>query len=100
MSYEKLPILEGSKPLAMENLIAVGFGDAWLSRDGEVIWREGPAYIEEESDIMTVGQAEELAAKDPDHDWRIHYYGPLSEEYFQRQGEGMWVRYAKGRGFA
>jgi hypothetical protein len=83
----------------MDALIGVGFGEAGLSKDGEVVWEEAPDMGCYE-DYMTVAQAESIASADPDHDWRIHFYGPLSEGYYQRQGTENWVLYSQGRGFA
>jgi len=79
MSWEKLPpIAAGSKgclccgelhtSLPMDALLAVGFGDANVTRDGALV------YSEEEvrnGTYWTAQQAEKLAEEDPDHDWRI-----------------------------
>lgn len=86
---------EGVAGLGMR--IAVGFGDAQLKKNGVIVWNEGN---EEWEDCMTVAQAEELAKKDPDNDWRIWLYAPLSEIEYQRQGENEWVLIKTGMGFA
>lgn len=83
--------------LPMESIIAVGFGDASLTKNDETVYREDPQH---EDDIITVEDAEEIAAKDPDNDWRIHLVAPLSERHYQRQGDKHWVLYKKGKGFA
>lgn len=106
--WEKLPAIEGGfggclicgyqhPVLPMESIIAVGFGWASLTKNDETLYSEDP---QEEDKIITVAQAEEMAAKDPDHDWRIHLVAPLSERHYQRQGEKHWVLYEKGKGFA
>ncbi|MFH2043684.1 MAG: hypothetical protein ABIK92_00890 [Pseudomonadota bacterium] len=84
--------------LPMEEVIAVGFGNALLTKNGECIYSE----IETQScnDYMTVAQAEELAAADPYQDWRIHLVAPFREQHYQRQGKRHWVLYNKGEGFA
>lgn len=82
--------------LPMDSLISVGFGNAELTKDGALVWREG--YYN--TAIMCVGDAENLALKDPEHDWRIHFVAPLFEKRYQRQGEGAWVLYFDGEGFA
>ena len=93
---------EQTELLHMDNIIAVGFGYAALTRGGEEVYNE----IDGESDAngygnnMTVLQAEELALKEPDSDWRIHLVAPLSERHYQRQDVGKWVLYEKGMGFA
>jgi hypothetical protein len=77
----------------MDAIIAVGFGQAQLTRDGNLIWFE-------HDDELTAAQAEEIARKHPDHDWRIIYYGPLSEKEYQRQDSETWVLVRTGNGFA
>ncbi|MGB5156870.1 hypothetical protein [Desulfobacterium sp. N47] len=84
--------------LPMDEIIAVGFGNALLTRNGNCIYSE----IDAQScgDYMSVAQAEEMAAADPDQDWRIHLLAPFSEQHYQRQGECHWVLYEKCEGFA
>lgn len=108
LGFEKLPAIEGGNGgclhcgyqheiLPMDAVIAVGFGSAELEKDGDIVWMESGQEFE---DCMTVEQAEEMAAADPNHDWRIHLIAPLSERHYQRQGERHWVLYEKGNGFA
>ena len=108
MTWEKLKAIEGGHGgclncgyqhdiLPMDAVIAVGFGSAYLTKDGRFVYDE----LEVEDDnYMTVEQAEALAAADPDHDWRIALVAPLSERHYQRQGDKHWVLYEKGPGFA
>ncbi len=86
------------KILPIEETIAVGFGNASLTKNNECIYSE----IEAQScnDYITVAQAEQLAVSDPYHDWRIHLIAPFSAQHYQRQGERHWVLYEKGQGFA
>ena len=107
MSFEKQPVIEGGHfcgclncgpmktQLCRENIIGVGFGSAFLSRDGEVVLDENDS-----DDFHTVGEAEDLAAADPDHDWRIVLHGPLRGSTYQRQGEMAWLLIEKNEGFA
>lgn len=81
-----------------EMLIAVGFGVAQVTKNGEVIYDENS--IENENDLWTLKEAEQEAIKDEDNDWRIHLVAPLSERHYQRQGKNNWVLYEKGQGFA
>jgi len=86
---------------SMNGVIAVGFGSAYLEKDGKIIWSEDEVPKDADFDkFMTGEQAEALAEKDPDHDWRIKKLGPLSEGEWQRQGEKHWVLYREGMGFA
>jgi hypothetical protein len=77
-------------------LICAGFGMAALTKDGELVFDgsdiDGPE--------MTGAEAEALAAKEPDRDWRIQIEGPLSGRTYQRQGEANWVLVAQNEGFA
>lgn len=84
--------------LPMDAVICVGFGYAALEKDKEVIFCEDSSM--EFDECMTVSQAEEMAVKEPQCDWRIHLIAPLSERHYQRQGVNNWVLYEKGQGFA
>lgn len=106
MSFEKLPVLEGGpsgclccgpmkSQLCRESIIAVGFGDAHLSRDGEIILSENDS-----EEFHTVAEAEALASADPDRDWRIVLHGPLRGSTYQRQGDMAWMLVEKNQGFA
>lgn len=110
--FTKLPAVEGSvacltcgagakSDLDMERIIAVGFGSAGYSRDGEELYSE-ELYSEQThlEQYPTVQDVENLALKDPNHDWRIYFYAPLYEAEYQRQGDGVWVLVRKGEGFA
>ena len=104
-----IPPIQGGQPspglccgprksqLCAESRIAVGFGLAALTRDGEYVWLEDRHSWEE---CMTVAQAEELAAADPDHDWRIVLHGPLRGSTYQRHGEMQWMLVEMNQGFA
>lgn len=109
MPFELLPIVEGgdSHPcgccspsrtqLCKDSRIAVGFGDARLTKDGETVWQESGHEWDE---CMTVEEAEEIARLDPDHDWRIVLHGPLRGATYQRQGDMAWLMVEKNEGFA
>ena len=83
--------------LSMDMPIAVGFGDASVTKDNTVVWYE--SYYTSAKPI-TVADAERMAQADPDHDWRIHLVAPLHENHYQRQGECAWMLYQTGLGFA
>src|SRR6266566_6039967 len=108
-TWEKLPPLDGQpNPCANcppilaeahpEKLIAVGFGDACVMRDGEEVYREPQDMVREDA-FWDFARAEEEAAKDPDHDWRAVLFGPLHGETYQRQ-DGKWLLVEKNEGFA
>lgn len=110
MNFEKLPAIEGGsggcaccgyqyEHLPMDSLIAVGFGYAAVTKNGEEVYEEMDA-INNDKPLWTAEDAENVAKKDPDNDWRIHLEAPLSERHYQRQGDGLWVLYKKGKGFA
>lgn len=81
----------------MEKLIAVGFGCAIVTRDGEMVL-DGEHPPSEE--YVTFAEAEGMAAIDPDHDWRVVLHGPLHGETYQRQGTEQWVCIERNEGFA
>lgn len=88
----------GPQPVTLdiEAEIAVGFGYAGVTCDGREIWSESGA----DEDCWTCLDAERAAAKDPNHDWRIVFSGPLSAATYQRHDVCSWVLVEKGEGFA
>ena len=110
MTWQRLPAINGGQPspclscgprksqLSADTRIGVGFGFATLTKDDVAIWNETADLAFE--DLMTVAKADEMAATDPDHDWRIVFDGPLRGSTYQRHGEMQWILVAKNRGFA
>jgi hypothetical protein len=108
MPFEKLEPIKGGLGgcaccshqhdiLPMEAWIAVGFGVATVTKNGEEVYSEDPYDYE---NLWTAQDAENLAKQAPDNDWRIHLEGPLNDRHYQRQGDSHWVLYKKGMGFA
>ena len=87
--------------LSQERRIEMGFGSAGATRNGKHVWSEqdkdDPECIYA---FMRVSDIEAMAVKDPEQDWRIHFYGPMYESEYQRQGPELWVLVKKGDGFA
>lgn len=113
MDYEIMKPIEGGPGcclncgyqygiLPLEALIAVGFGYAAVTKNHKEVYNENdvPDDAPLPDSFWTVQRAEDEALKDPDNDWRIHLVAPLSERHYQRQGNGHWVLYQKGEGFA
>lgn len=92
--YRSACLTCGPQPveLPLDSILGVGFGAVTVTRDGKVFWT-GDDPLKELSSI------EEVASKDSESDWRVIYYGPLSESEFQRQN-GKWILIRKGMGFA
>lgn len=84
----------------MDEEIAVGFGYALLTKNNERVYLYDEMTAPDYNNCMTVAQAEEIAAADSKHDWRIHLIAPLSERHYQRQGKRNWILYETGAGFA
>lgn len=108
MSFKLLPPIKGSIAcltcgsgshdiMDMNDLLGVGFGDVTVTKDGELIYSE---IGREMNELWNGEDAENEALKDPDHDWRVHFYAPLYEAHYQRQGDKHWVLVEKGEGFA
>ena len=91
-----------SHKLSMKRMLITGFGGCKVTRDGEIIYQEDIHEMEKwDYDYpITAMMYERIAAKDPEHDWRIAFYGPMHEEEYQRQGPGCWVMIHSGPGFA
>ena len=84
-----------SARLKMSDYIGVGFGYAACERDGEPVWIE-----QDFNDAPTAMRFENMARKDPDHDWRVVIHGPLSGATYQRHGRNDWPMVEKNQGFA
>jgi hypothetical protein len=89
--------MRSDRYLAPETRISVGIGYASLTRDGETVYEEGRAA---ESAPMTVAQAEKLALREADHDWRIHLVAQLEDRHYRRDSAGRWVIYERGYGLS
>lgn len=109
MTWEKKPAIHGKHGGCLncgerpdyfppDGRIGVGFGMAALTKDGSLVWDEGPDVGWDE--LMTGAQAEELASADPDHDWQIVLHGPLSGRVYQRHGPNEWALIEQDMGFA
>jgi len=107
-TLEKLPAIAahvggclncGERPAEFpaNGVIAVGFGYAALTKNGQEIYSE---QASKDDDFMTGEQAEAIALQDPDHDYRIVLDGPLSGRTYQRQDVGKWILIEKNEGFA
>lgn len=83
--------------LPLEAEIAVGFGSCTVQKGDVCLYQQDPGADE---DTPILQKFEDLAKADPDHDWQVHFYGAMSEETYQRQGDGLWVLIEKGMGFA
>ena len=104
--WQKLPPLDepapaydnfgcGYRPIRLDlrRRLATGFGYVAVRRDDELIWG-GEHYG------WTAAKFERQAAADPDHDWRIQWYGALRGETYQRHGPNEWLLVATDEGFA
>ena len=83
--------------LGPETSISVGVGYAALTRDGQTVYEEDCSG---KIAPMTVAQAEKLARREADHDWRIHLVAQLEDRHYRRVGAGRWVIYERGRGMS
>lgn len=72
-----------------------GFGIVVLTRDGETV--EDQVHAEKSTTFI---HFENVAKKDPDHDWRVKSDGPLVDVTWQRHAPKTWVAIERGMGFA
>lgn len=72
-----------------------GFGCVALLCDGETV---ESVFDPEES--WTFIHYENVAKRDPEHDWRVRVEGPMCGVVYQRQGAKTWVAVEKLEGFA
>ena len=83
----------------MEMMIAVGFGAAYVTKEGKQIY-DGESDLQDNGIAKTVAEIEKMAELEPDADWRIIKEGPLHGETYQRQGKENWVCIESNKGFA
>jgi hypothetical protein len=92
------PYLVGSvAPLSM--VIAVGFGEAAVYHDGELVI-DGERALLGEGPPVRVRDAEKRARRSPRGEWRVVINGPLWSAAWLRARPGKWVCTSVGRGFA
>lgn len=84
--------------LPLKAHLAVGFGMMAVTKNGKIVWEEKPNA--EWEDAPTLRKFENLAAKDPDNNWRVEKDAPMYSAVWQRQGKAKWVLIKRGNGFA
>jgi hypothetical protein len=82
------------KTASLDTVVAVGFGEANISKDNKIVYRDNG------KDVRTLAEFEDMAKKDPDHDWRLFLLAPLRGREYQRQGDNQWVLIDSNMGFA
>jgi len=88
--------------------ICVGFGVAQVTKDGvpvydemecERAWRTKHPHSKKWPPFWTGARAEREARKDPDHEWIITIYGPLSGAKWKRVSKNTWEIIESNMGF-
>lgn len=82
----------------MDTIVAVGFGYAAITRDGEVVYSE--PLNATGLRFRRLCSFEKKAARDPHHDWRLIFHAPLRSRTYQRHGDKLWVLVDSNQGFA
>jgi len=82
---------------SLDTVVAVGFGDAHISKDNQIIYMETG---NEDEPPRTLAEFEAMAKKDPDHDWRLVLFAPLRGREYQRHDNDKWVLIDSNMGFA
>ena len=117
MSYVKQPRIKGhiacgtcgcgpKDSLSKDRILSVGFGETTVTKDGDVVYSETKASVNEEvyhdEAYWTVADAEQYMSLFPngEHDWRIVFITPLYGATYQWQEEDGWVLIDKNNGFA
>lgn len=85
------------------NWLLIFYGSCQLTKDGKGVWDMpfGPPEVDKyEKRPWSLRNLENIAAKDPNHDWRLEISTPLWDGVWQRQGIKKWLAVKKGMGFA
>lgn len=95
--------------LSMERSLCAGFGDVRATKNGDEVYSEyakkkelevkfgGDYTFEMFPDAQFI---EDMAAKEPDNDWRIQFDTPMHGETYQRHKDGIWYCIESNQGFA
>jgi hypothetical protein len=117
------PVPDNASLCQLDRPLALGFGVVTVTKDGTCLydqqeWMHSQGHLDplgmtdDELDAALAADGEDLveyptlatyearATADPDHDWRVHFFAPLHEEEYQRQGPEAWVLIRSGEGFA
>ncbi len=84
--------------LPMDTKIIAGFGDAYIEKNKELVYRADPNQKWETAESLL--RFERMALKEPTADWRFVLELPLRSAVYQRQDKNQWVLIEKGNGFA
>lgn len=82
----------------MNTRIYNGFGGWTITKNGKLIFMG--EQDKEFHEYPTLMKFENMARKDPNHDWRAECFLPLRDATYQRQGKNEWVLIKSGPGFA
>lgn len=82
----------------MSFAISTALGEAYITKDSEIVYKY--CYKIEEDEVKTLQEFENIAALEPDCDWRFVHTTPLHGETFQRQGDRLWLCVESNMGFA
>ena len=108
MAWEKKPAIENKivscphcgpnhHAFPLNEIFAVGFGSSGITKDDQCVYDEQET---EGDNYPALQKFEDMAAADPDHDWRLYRHGPMKGEVYQRHETGLWVLIEEDRGFA
>lgn len=78
--------------------IAVGFGAAYVTRDGKHVLDGEDVYRRRKR--LLVFHAETRARRSPRSKWQIVMHAPLWNATWERRGRNRWVCVESGMGFA
>lgn len=73
--------------------------EAKILKNGKVFYKNNNNE-DEWWDYKGLSEFEEIAANDPDNDWRYTFSYPLRSGVYQRQGKEKWVLIERGIGYA
>jgi len=86
--------------LELDTRLYNGFGGWSVTKDGELFFQEDCSKDKKWEEWKQMAEIEEIAAKDPDHDWRAIFELPLRGGQYQRHGDNKWVLIESNQGFA
>ena len=110
MAWKKLPEYTGDLHIGCLNCSTakrvvtmrtqVRFVDDTITRDGVLVYQGDDNKDMGNTQCPTLMRFENMARKDPDHDWRYEHYTAMHGELYQRQGKNQWVLVDSNKGWA
>ena len=84
--------------LELSTVLYNGFGGYSVRKNGELFYEGG--YDEDWEKFKKLRDIEKIAKKEPEANWEVELYAPLSGATWKRNSSGKWLCVERNQGFA